>query len=387
MYFFMNGAFLLFSILIAAQQTPLQYDACSQCDGKAYYKSYAYFSGQTPTYNVTFPFHSRVFVPWCLSFWSGEDLAEGFWYFNLLFTLLAVNALLYLWGVLGISVPLQFIGFSWLLFHWVGIVRYNQLDWITVDVPLYFFQTLLLIFILKKWYALLLPLAVVATLQKESFIPLLGLFCVWQCYEYYQNKSAISLWAGLALVLAVFTKTWTDIYFPAQEGTGKSSVITILFFVRETLKQPLDIVRLGVAFFTAYGGWACLALVRFEPRFFKESWMRLLLLYSALFLAFGLLAGRDMTRIVFLGFPFVMTLILLILSEEDSWLRYALAALFSVPVLRLLSEIPSSTGTGAQAWQNWYPEFAEMGMVSAWGLYFWVAFWILSRASLSRWRI
>jgi hypothetical protein len=379
-YIFINIAVIFLSIGVYWQQPALDYNKCPQCDGVEYHKVYSYFSGEVEDYKVLFSFNSRVFVPWCLSFWAEEDLQKGFWYFNLFFTLLAVNALIYLWIALEIPLYLQIIGIAWMLLHWIGIIRYNQYDWITIDVPLYFFQTLLLIFILKKWYVWLVPLAILATLQKESFIPLLGLFCVWQLYQYYRNQSLISLWAGFALVMAIGTKTWVEYSFPALNGEGKSSIITILFFVRETLQNPLDIVRLGIAFFTGYGILACLALSNLKGKhFYYSPFMILLLLYTILFIAFGVLAGRDMTRIVFLGYPFVMTLILALLKHNISRLRLALAILLSVPLLRLLSHIPSASEVHPEVWQSWYPEFAEMGIVSAWGLYIWVAFWIVNK--------
>ncbi len=377
-YVALNLLTLFLSVYYQAQQPQMDYTACKQCDGKQYLHTYNYLRGETKEFQVKFPFHSRVFVPWAVSFWSREELSQGFWYFHLLFSLLTVNALVYLWTSMGIAWQLQAIGITWLLFHWVGIIRYNQYDWITVDVPLYFFQTLFLIFVVRAWYFGLVPLAIVATAQKESFIPILVLLVLWQVYNYLTHKSPISVWVVFALVAAVLSKELLTWFFPPLGSGNPSSLITLLFFIRETLRQPLDLVRLFAAFFVGFGAWAWLALKYLNSASLKQKNTILLLLYSLMFIAFGVLAGRDMTRIVFLGYPFIMTLILYLLhSQKATTQELLLAGGCSLPLLRLLSVI----NTEQDRVQDWLMEFAPMSLVSAWAVYAVVSFWIVQRGA------
>ncbi len=357
----------------------MNYEDCELCDGKQYMKIYKYLRGETYSYEVKFPFNSRLFVPWAVSFWSEENLAQGFWYFHLLFSLLAVNALVYLWTSLGIALHLQGIGIAWLLFHWIGMIRYNQYDWITVDVPLYFFQTLFLIFVVRAWYIGLVPLAILATAQKESFIPLLVLLVLWQVYNYLIHKSPISFWVVFASVAAILSKGLITWFFPPLGNGNPSSITTLFFFVRETLKEPLDLIRLFAAFFVGFGAWAWLALKYLNQASIQREHTILLLLYSLMFIAFGVLAGRDMTRIVFLGYPFIMTLILYLLhSQKATTLELILAGACSLPLLRVLSVID----TEQDKVQNWLMEFAPIDIVSAWAVYALISFWIVNKGAM-----
>lgn len=282
-YVAVNLLTVLLSFYYQKQQPQINYDDCTLCDGKQYLKIHSYLRGETRDFQVKFPFHSRVFVPWAVSFWSKENLAQGFWYFHLFFSLLAVNALVYLWTSLGIARHLQGIGIAWLLFHWIGIIRYNQYDWITVDVPLYFFQTLFLVFVVRAWYIGLVPLALLATSQKESFIPILLLLLLWQGYRYFSHKEPVSIWVLLAVFVAILSKNLITWYFPAYGAGNQSSLTTLLFFIRETLKAPLDLVRLFTAFFVGFGAWAWLGVKYLNHTSLKQKYVLLLLLYSLMF--------------------------------------------------------------------------------------------------------
>jgi hypothetical protein len=93
----------------------------------------------------------------------------------------------------------------------------------------------------------------------------------------------------------------------------------------------------------------------------------LLLLFSLVYFGLGLLAGGDFTRILFLGFPMVMTLILLSLQKDPPWL-VALACLFSLPLMRLGATIPD-IGKYPARFAEWYPEFAPARLVLLWLAY------------------
>ena len=84
----------------------------------------------------------------------------------------------------------------------------------------------------------------------------------------------------------------------------------------------------------------------------------LLLIFSALYLLYGLLAGGDMTRIIFLGFPFIMTAILYELLEVKPH-TITIITLLALPLTSLFYQIPDPAFEW-ERWQSWYPEFAPL---------------------------
>ncbi|MES2732071.1 MAG: hypothetical protein V4714_09990 [Bacteroidota bacterium] len=93
----------------------------------------------------------------------------------------------------------------------------------------------------------------------------------------------------------------------------------------------------------------------------------MLLLFSLTYFGLGLLAGGDFTRIVFLGFPFIMTLILLS-AKESAKKEVLLALILSIPVMRLEGTIPD-IGTAQEKYYSWFPAFASVRVVLLWLLY------------------
>lgn len=166
--------------------TPLDYSKCSLCDGNEYQKVYDYFEHGTVS-SIKFPFYTRPFVPLFASWVPGSNMHLGFYVVNLVFVLLGVLAIWHLWKRLKLSFLLIGIGMAWLLIHWSGIIRYNQMDMLTVDVPVYFTGALALIVLFSKklkWFYLLTPLAI---LQKESFTPIMIVLIIVQLYYYRKN--------------------------------------------------------------------------------------------------------------------------------------------------------------------------------------------------------
>jgi len=158
-------------------------------DGNKYLKAYQFFMCQTDQYKVSFPFNSRILVPYLASLIPSDNPATCFLVINLIFTVLSIIGIYFLWRQLNIPAGHIMTGFFWLLTHWVGILRHNIFDPVTVDVPLYLFQTLLIFIIIKRKYLWLLILGPVATIQKESFPALLIVLLFISFYENYNQKT------------------------------------------------------------------------------------------------------------------------------------------------------------------------------------------------------
>lgn len=365
------------------RQASVTYKDCALCDGKQYLEAYDYFKGNSSTYQVKFPFHSRIAIPWLAAQLPTNNAQQAFGWLHWGFTLLAMHCLLLGWQALKLPIYLQAIGAGWLLFHWTGIVRFNVYDYATVDVPLYLLHSLLLCVLARpRWLWIVGMVTPVAVAQKESWLAVL---LIWTLYEAIQQRFFSAQanyrqlgWLSVALLLGVCTKVWLNQWFVPIGGEGKNSIITVLFFVRETLQNPLDLLRWVVAMFVGFGGWWLLAWQNIGKPLKSLSILPQLFLFSGLHLLLGILAGRDMTRIMFLGYPFIMTLILWLIQAENKGVL-AVVAIVSIPILRLLSSIPLQT-TQNETFKTWFPEYANLGIVAAWATYMIIGFWLIAQS-------
>lgn len=106
----------------------------------------------------------------------------------------------------------------------------------------------------------------------------------------------------------------------------------------------------------AFGPALWLAINRYRKTNRYDNTRNLLLIYSGLYLAFGILAGGDMTRIIFLGFPFIATWIIYELQEIDLS-KLVLLGFLSLPLTFIWKTIPDPAWQW-EAWESWYQEFA-----------------------------
>lgn len=349
-------------------QNHLTYEMADAFDGNDYIDSYAFFKGTQSNYEVAFPFNGRVLMPWLAAQIQSDYSITDFQWLNLVFTLASVIVLFLLWRSLGFDLKWFIAGFFWLFFHWTGLIRLNAFDPISVDVPLYLFQGLFLIIILKRKFAWLLLLAPLAIAQKESFLALMILLTA---YGYWHNRKTAEGYYPMplllaALVLSFATKFLISHYFPPIEE-GKGALITLAYHAKKVLMDPFEIIRWLVAMFVAFGPMLFLAFGKYAQSYRYDNTRNLLLLFSLTYLAFGILAGGDMTRIIFLGFPFITTWIIFELQEIKTT-QLLLIGLLSLPLMLLYLPIPDPAYEW-DLWKNWYPEFASPKTVLIFGFY------------------
>lgn len=338
-------------------------------DANKYMKVYNYFEGTSEDYNVPFPIHSRILIPAIATLLPFEEPVHNFLLINYLFMILSITVIYFLWKMVGLSPGYIMTGFFWLLVHWVGILRLNIYDPVTVDVPLYFFQALFLILIYKNKYHLLILLGPVATLQKESFIGLLAVLFLVEFYRYFKYNHPLRnlITIGIGLFLSIIVKEIANNYFPPAQP-GHSSLITVLFHARETLLNPFRFVRWIIGVFTAFGPLLLLSIWwKIKKRSFSISNLDLIV-FSVAYAGFSLLGGGDFTRLAFLGFPFVMTWVLISLNDVRGFL-FKMAFLMGLPLMRIFSTIPDPAVQGWIKFNNFYPEFANPVIVLLWLVY------------------
>lgn len=336
-------------------------ETCRLCDAKEYNKVYSFFKTGVES-QIPFPFYSRPLIPFLASLIPVGNVSTAFHIINLIFILLSVLTIHSLWNILSIKPWLKWIGFIWLLTHWSGLIRYNLFDHLTVDTPLYFVQPLSLILFFKrkyKWFYLLTPLAI---LQKESFLAItIVLLCL---HIWMERKDWFQLGKHLlfSLMLGVFIQKAALFLLPEQLDQ-RSSFLAILYHGKLALDEPSRFIRWFSAFGSAFGVLPFLILFNIKSFKLQNQKELTLLILSIMYGLFGLLAGEDMTRILFLGFPFIMTLSLLLFQNESKWL---MAIGLSLSAISLhLYPFPVDN--------KWGVDYAALGFVYQWALYFFMA--------------
>ncbi|MEM7297227.1 MAG: hypothetical protein AAF391_03055, partial [Bacteroidota bacterium] len=182
---------------------PADYDSCELCDGNQYLKLYWFFEEGVVS-QIKYPFYTRPVVPFLTSMIPGNDPYLSFHIINFIFVVLGVFSIKKLWNHLSINTSVQWIGFGWLLLHWASIIRLNLYDFVTIDMPVYFFQALgLLLFFRKKfkWFYLITPIAI---LQKESFLGVIVVLLIahiWETKAHWFKDGQHLLYATLLGVL------------------------------------------------------------------------------------------------------------------------------------------------------------------------------------------
>lgn len=348
--------------------SPIDYSSCELCDGHRYLKVYEFYkSGES--FQVRHPYFLRPMVPYLASVLPIAQAKYAFDIINFLFFVLSLLTTLKLWQYLNLRLGYQLIGLSWFIFHWTGIIRYNLYDYYTVDVGLYFFHALaLLIFFKKKyvWFYLIAPLAM---LQKESFLSVCVLLTVIHIYFNWKNKplSGVHIILATGLALAI---QYIAIKTLPEQLDSKSALGAILWHGRWALQDPTRFIRWGAAIGSAFGLLPILVLLKFRWIKLENIQYSTLLVFSLMYFAFGLLAGEDMVRIVFLGFPFIMTLILKEMDQFNKkviWvgLVLSLAAIHILPIdLNQITAVDRAPLVFVYKWAVYYSLAAIVFVVS-----------------------
>lgn len=355
-----TGLYLLFFYF----NEPVDFATCQLCDGKQYLKLYWYFENGTMS-QISFPFYTRPLVPLLASFVASNP-AVGFQIVNGVFMVLGVFTIKKLWEYLEIKHSLQLVGLGWLLLHWTGIIRYNLFDYITVDVPLYFVQALSLLLFFRKrylWFYLITPLAL---LQKESFLAIILIYLIAHIIEQKGNWLEDGKHLLVSIILGITVQKIALGILPEQ-ADQRNSILAILWHANLVYEDPTRLIRWFAAFGSAFGVIPFILLWKLKIDHWRDQRKLVLLALSLMYMAFGLLAGEDMTRILYLGFPFIMTLSLILFQTESKYL-IIVTVLLSLVSLRLVI-LPIEN--------HWGVDYREMSYVYDWALYYGVAIILL----------
>lgn len=341
-------------------------------DAHKYAESYRYFRGLTPDYLSSFPFNTRILSPWLAAHFPFHDLKMDFVGLNGLFVVLTVGLLTLIWQRLHLRLSVIGLGLFWLLFHWKGLVRMYLPDPVTADVGSYFWLTLLLFFGVvenKKWLFIVL-VAALGTLQKESFIAVIGCMALWNgvnSFVFNQSKRPFFI-ALSALLVALLAHSIASHFFPPPTSDWRNnSLITLLRVAKRYFVEPELLARIPISWLLAFGTlWLSASP---NKRFISLPWKEKsvqntpllqgegdsggevkthLQIQLILWLFLSVFGGGDTSRILFNGMPFVLTFLLVRLNQQPTWVT-GYVFLTSLPLMRLyevepdLGRFPSET--------------------------------------------
>ncbi len=364
-------------------------------DAHQYAKAYNFFKGYTDTYELSFPFNTRVLMPWLAAHLPFNDLKTDFIWLNGIFIVLTVALLTWVWLELNIRPFWIAIALFWILFHWKGLVRMYLPDPVTADVGGYFWLAVCLTLLLRRektlmgyrnGMLLLYPAAIMATLQKESFIAVIAITVVWALissagaskegnfsYLIGANTQSITMQLFLLFCVCIGVYYWVEFFFPPISSDWRNNaLVSILRGMRRYVAHPELFLRLPVSWLLAYGPfWLAL----FSGRFVSFSPLQknltsdrsLLAFHFFLWLFLSIAGGGDTVRIVFNGMPFVLTFLLLKLNQQPNWTGWYVF-LTSLPLMRLM-ELEPDLGRYPSAMPHWCVECWTWGESWPYGLY------------------
>ncbi|MBD8490400.1 hypothetical protein IFO69_16730 [Echinicola sp. CAU 1574] len=342
-------------------QYSLQHELNGLFDANQYQKSYEFFRGSLETYRLNYPFSVRILVPWLAAQLPFDDIYTNFKIINLLFGIAWIPVWFYVAPTVGLDRFKTWLGWFWITFHWVGIWKANLSDPITVDLPLYLFQLLLLLALTQRKWWLLILIAPIATIQKESFLPILVVLCLYPGIRWFQKGKRIQfIYLLVALALSFITLKTTSLYFPGA-NTGKNAIINLFNNTLGLIGHPDLLLRWGLSLSLAYGAFIWIMIWNRKLLIYSENeFQKVLFPLVGVYLFFSLFAGGDFTRIAFLGAPFMMLLFLQKLTL--SFRQWIILLAISIPVQRLFEFIPDG-GSDFENWKTWYPEYAPWNWV------------------------
>ncbi|WP_428654202.1 hypothetical protein [Runella sp.] len=377
------GSTLIAYIVYAFLQPSYTYQFLDpRFDAHQYAKIYTYFKRFTVNYEITFPFNTRILMPWLAAHLPFNDLRSNFIWLNGFFIVMTVGLLVWIWLKLNIRSFWIAIALFWVVFHWKGLVRMYLPDPVTADVGGYFLLTsfsALLLFEEKRISKALLDclfvlIAVLGTLQKESFIAVVGVTVTWTAlnlinakaddYARYTVNRAKGYFQLFFLSLIIYYLT--AFFFPsASLDWRNNSFVSILRGMKRYVEQPNLLLRLPVSWLMAFGTFWLALIPSLKLSNKPASHFSLLIPHFYLWLFLSVFGGGDTTRILFNGMPFILTYLLLKLNQQPKWTGWYIL-ITALPLMRLntlepdLGRYPNEMHqwcvecwTLAESWRYW----------------------------------
>lgn len=344
-------------------QPPNQFAANPKADANEYLKIYEFFQGARAWESVRFGIHNRLAIPFLASQLPWQNPSFNFFVINSLLAILSLLALYYLLEYFEIKRTYSFLVLVFFSLHYVGPFRQNAVGPINVDMAVYLFEILFLLFLLKRKYLLLMLLTPVSIATKELFLALIiAILVLALATRFIFNDKTMSIPAlVIMLLIGVFTKLLLNHYFPSA-SPGRNSMMVMAFHIREMIIQPDHFWRWILSLFAAMGGFLFLVIKKYPGIEIKNNAMLIVHVLSLSVLALSIIGGMDYTRLIFLGFPYLIVSVLLSRPRTNDFL---MAWAMSILLSRFWIEMPVIS-LDLNPYNKWMPESADTRLLVIW---------------------
>ena len=309
----------------------------------------------------------RILVPLLASLVPVDDPLIAFKVINIGFINLTVLLLYRIWNILGIQRYLVFLAVFWLVFHQYGVVRFYNFWPTSVDVPSYFFLSVLIYILLTKKFSYLFLLSPLAALQHEGFEIFHFALLSYLGGRYFffpgrTDKNRRTLLIVFASFLLIFiSKYITGFINPQGIGGGFFEMVRFHIFQRGLGTANIRAVKVIILNFYCFGGLFLLAVNQLACQDFKTFFQKNNF-HTLLFLFFLFNIGITMTGVtmrgVFFIYPALMTLVLILINRKDPIL-ILLCVILSLPMMRIPVDYPFVED----------PLFENINHIGLWGIY------------------
>jgi hypothetical protein len=165
----------------------------------------------------------------------------------------------------------------------------------------------------------------------------------------------------IMLLIGVFTKLLLNHYFPSA-SPGRNSMMVVAFHIREMIIQPDHFWRWILSLFAAMGGFLFLVIKKYPGMEIKNTPVLIVHVLSLSVLALSIIGGMDYTRLIFLGFPYLIVSVLLSRPRTNDFL---MAWAMSILLSRFWIEMPVIS-LDLNPYNKWMPESADTRLLVIW---------------------
>lgn len=340
-------------------QDHISFEAEPLLDAHQYLRSYFFFNNEFTTYQVDFPFHTRIAIPFLASIVPSDDVIFNFKLIHFILLFFSIIITQKCFQDYKVSFLYRIMYWLWLFFHWVGPLRYGMHEPIQVDSACFLFASTLLLVIKDKikWLLLIIPISV---LFKENLIPIAFIL---GCYYFIFNRRGKALYLLSTVVMSLAMLYLIQHFFPmSHENWRNHGLLTIIRILKMISLNPLIIIRWIAACFVG----CSILLIQKE---YKKSDLRLPEFWIFIgSLILGLIAGGDHSRILFSYSLFIW----IYLAKSPITTNTIVAFLLSIPLINLFSTIPDVNETDYNSWFPAYTNWKTMTMLFSYvcGAYF-----------------
>jgi hypothetical protein len=333
-------------------------------DANEYLKIYEYFKNHEADYSVRHGIHQRIAIPFLAAILPGQDATQQFYLVNSFFAVLTLPMFYFFLSYFKVKKEFIFPVILYFSLHWAGPFRQNAIDPVNVDMPVYLFEMILVLLLIQRkyyWLILLIPFAVAV---KEISLAFLVVYLIYtQLMRFVMKDKTVSvLWAFGLLLTGLSTSVVINYYFPSS-APGITPLHILAFHLKENILHPVYFVRWLLSLFAAMGALLFLFRPSIRHLLSEDKSASTLVFFCISGLALSWLGGMDYTRLIFIGFPWIITMILVL--SKPTRLEFFAAISISLVISRFWMVVPV-IGKDLSPYNAWMPEYASAPWLITW---------------------